>query len=119
MSHLIEITAWVKAHTPAVIKDTPYMDLMAEWEDWSFIEPSSHRLSLGYFKRVEGETVFDPVVSISFEHGEVTHVTIGFFNGSHVEQDGIDQFVAEFIDTLWERHFEFRVDAAPPSTSSL
>ena len=60
---LNQILVWVKANDNHVVfKDKPYMDFMAEYQDWGFVKHGLGQLHVGYFAVDDwGDVTYDPL----------------------------------------------------------
>jgi hypothetical protein len=102
LSHIIN---YLKNHGRAIqYCDEPYMQFMAEWQDWSFATPGLTQLYLGYFTVDNGDTIFDPLLVFTLKNNDVTDVRMTIVTGQTLPATN-DPYVDDFVETVWERHF--------------
>ena len=102
MKILDQIVEWVKVHgNSARFKDEPYMEFMAEYQDWSFAQAGLTQLHIGYFAVDEwGDTTFDPLLMFTLEGDDVKDVQMTTVMGDTLPISLNNPFVLEFLDTV-------------------
>jgi len=98
------------------VKDEPWMQFNAEWQDWGFDEPRKQVLYIGYSFEMNGDLVADPDLKFTIEGDEVTHISFaGGWGGCCDMTNDPDPYPYEFLECVWDRHFAPRCESVEAS----
>lgn len=114
--HVERITDWLKqcdqeSETCKVfsIKDEPYEQMGAEWQDWG---DARAKLFVGYWYELADDFVPDPNIAIDLKDGQITGVVVNTLFGPFRCLSTEDQeYVAGVLSTIYDRHMANRIVA--------
>ena len=90
----------------------PFLDFMAEYQDWREID-GTEKLLIGYHFVENGDICFDPLFSFVIQDGEVKQIVYSSWIGTTLNVTK-DPYSYAFVDTVWHRHFTKGVDPMLP-----